>query len=199
MLKCLDDYITPVNNPEDENTAWHLFVVKIKFNILKKDKDYFIKELKKKIFKHKFTIFQYIFILFFSKYKSENLKATEAYYDEILSLPLHPQMNNKDVEFVVESIKEVLKICYNLICLRFCMKVGVLGLGSIGLRHASNLKKLDYEFFGYDIDKKKSKKIDALGGIFFSNKQELIDIIDVGIIATPNHCHLDDLKLLTKN
>ena len=47
------------------------------------------------------------------------------------------------------------------------MKVGVLGLGSIGLRHASNLKKLDYEFFGYDIDKKKSKKIDALGGIFF--------------------------------
>ena len=79
------------------------------------------------------------------------------------------------------------------------MKVGVLGLGSIGLRHASNLKKLDYEFFGYDIDKKKSKKIDALGGIFFSNKQELIDIIDVGIIATPNHCHLDDLKLLTKN
>ncbi len=109
LLKCLDDYITPVNNPEDENTAWHLFVVKIKFNILKKDKDYFIKELKKKNIQTQVHYIPVHFHPFFSKYKSENLKATEAYYDEILSLPLHPQMNNKDVEFVVESIKEVLK------------------------------------------------------------------------------------------
>ncbi len=46
---------------------------------------------------------------YFAKYKSNDLKGTESYYNEILTLPLHPAMNKKDVEYVVESLKEVLE------------------------------------------------------------------------------------------
>ena len=79
------------------------------------------------------------------------------------------------------------------------MNIGIIGLGSIGLRHAKNSRLLKYKVFGYDIDKEKSRSISAMGGIFIKDKKEFIKKIDVGIISSPNKCHLEDMKFLINN
>ena len=50
------------------------------------------------------------------------------------------------------------------------MNVGILGLGSIGLRHASNSIKLRHNVFGYDVDYNKSNDLKKIGGEFISQK-----------------------------
>ncbi len=79
------------------------------------------------------------------------------------------------------------------------MNIGIIGLGSIGLRHAKNSRLLKYKVFGYDIDKEKSRSLSAMGGIFIKDKKEFIKKIDVGIISSPNKCHLEDMKFLINN
>lgn len=68
------------------------------------------------------------------------------------------------------------------------MKVGVIGLGSIGLRHAKNLRDLGHEVIGYDPDERKmwefqghtSERIMCFGG-------------DAVVIASPSEHHIHDL------
>ena len=46
---------------------------------------------------------------FYREKTSRKLKNTEKLYPEILTLPLHPDMSTRDVEFVVNSLEEVLE------------------------------------------------------------------------------------------
>ena len=46
---------------------------------------------------------------FYREKTSRKLKNTEKLYPEILTLPLHPDMSTKDVEFVVNALEEVLE------------------------------------------------------------------------------------------
>jgi predicted dehydrogenase len=69
------------------------------------------------------------------------------------------------------------------------MKFGLLGLGSIGMRHARNLQMLGHKVIGYDIDMKKRL---ALGGILYE-RDELIETSDAIVIATPTQHHYRDL------
>lgn len=80
------------------------------------------------------------------------------------------------------------------------MKFGVLGLGSIGLRHARNLRMLGHEVVGYDTDKKKQKEFQ--GKVW--KREDLIPHsvaiypaghpqIDAYVIASPTTHHYQDL------
>ena len=62
------------------------------------------------------------------------------------------------------------------------MKVGVLGLGSIGGRHADNLKKLGHNVIGYD------PKIHA-----DISREEVIEEAEAIVIASPSNQHLKDI------
>lgn len=108
LFESLNEFVRPVNDPGDQLTAWHLFVVKINFKKLKKDRNYLINRLKEFNIQTQVHYIPVHYHPFFSKSVNKNLVGTEAYYDEILSLPLHPMMNNKDVKTVVNSIKEIL-------------------------------------------------------------------------------------------
>lgn len=76
------------------------------------------------------------------------------------------------------------------------MKVGVLGMGSIGRRHARNLVTLGHEVFGYDPVRKES-----YDGVYpkyedvhmFGSRKQLLDTCDAIIIASPNEFHANDL------
>jgi predicted dehydrogenase len=69
------------------------------------------------------------------------------------------------------------------------MKVGVLGLGSIGERHARNLIQLGHQVIGYDTDMKRRL---ALNGVLYE-RDEVIGGADAIVIATPTAQHYIDL------
>lgn len=70
------------------------------------------------------------------------------------------------------------------------MKFGLLGLGSIGSRHARNLRMLGHEVIGYDIDEKKQREFQ--GKILtYAN---VINDTEATIIATPTPRHYYDIK-----
>jgi predicted dehydrogenase len=69
------------------------------------------------------------------------------------------------------------------------MKVGILGLGSIGGRHARNLMELGHDVMGYDADMKQRL---ALNGVLYE-REDVIGGADAIVIATPTAQHYIDL------
>lgn len=79
------------------------------------------------------------------------------------------------------------------------MRFGVIGLGSIGLRHIKNIKNLGIEVVGYDIDKNKKSDLEKIDIEYFTNKKKFYSSIDAGIIASPSEYHLRDMSILIYN
>lgn len=69
------------------------------------------------------------------------------------------------------------------------MKVGVIGLGSIGTRHARNLQRLGHEVYGYDIDP---------GSLPNMTPEVMENECDKVVIASPTDTHLDYLTQFIK-
>lgn len=68
------------------------------------------------------------------------------------------------------------------------MKIGILGLGSIGRRHADNFKALGCDVRYYD-------SCAGSGGLFpYMNRDELIELSDAIVIATPTAQHWQDIS-----
>ncbi len=79
------------------------------------------------------------------------------------------------------------------------MKFGVIGIGSIGLRHIKNIKNLGFEVVGHDTNKSKASDLKKIGINFIKNKKEFLSFIDAGIISTPTEYHLDGMSMLVNN
>lgn len=75
-----------------------------------------------------------------------------------------------------------------------CRRIAVLGLGSIGLRHAQNLVALGHQVTGFDPDPARRAAAGALGAAIASERQAALDGAEAAIIASPNAQHLDDLR-----
>ncbi len=76
------------------------------------------------------------------------------------------------------------------------MKVGVVGLGSIGLRHAQNLRDLGHEVIGYDPAEAKIWKVQDRSGVYANTQQRLqcFSSTRAVVIASPSEQHLNDLR-----
>lgn len=72
------------------------------------------------------------------------------------------------------------------------MRVGVLGLGSIGLRHAKNLISLGHEVFGFDPDEARQTLLRNCGG--FAATRDAVLASDRVVCASPTPNHLEDLQ-----
>jgi predicted dehydrogenase len=75
------------------------------------------------------------------------------------------------------------------------MTVAVLGLGSIGFRHARNLIELGEQPLGYDPVSENVQRLVAQGGIAAASREEALATAKIAIIASPTNCHLDDLRV----
>jgi predicted dehydrogenase len=76
------------------------------------------------------------------------------------------------------------------------MKVAVIGLGSIGKRHAVNLKRLGVEeVVGYDIDTDRMKRVARETGISVNSKMCISPMLDASawVVCTPPEYHLQYL------
>ena len=73
------------------------------------------------------------------------------------------------------------------------LTVGILGLGSIGLRHAGNLLAADVRVNGYDPGPERRSKLADMGGDPVDTRTEAMDGIDAVVIASPSADHLRDI------
>ena len=73
------------------------------------------------------------------------------------------------------------------------MTVAVIGLGSIGLRHARNALTLGETVAGYDPEPARGELLAALGGRVADTRTTALVGAKAAVIASPNACHRDDL------
>lgn len=72
------------------------------------------------------------------------------------------------------------------------LRVGVLGLGSIGLRHSQNLISLGHEVLGFDPDEGRQSLLASYGGR--PTTRESVFACDRLVVATPTPSHWGDLQ-----
>lgn len=72
--------------------------------------------------------------------------------------------------------------------------IGVLGLGSIGLRHARNLLALGRQVVGYDPSAERRDMLRQIGGHSMESRTALLEQSAALVIASPNEHHLTDME-----
>ncbi|MGP1437705.1 MAG: DegT/DnrJ/EryC1/StrS family aminotransferase [Treponema sp.] len=98
--------------PDGEGNAWHLYLLRIKEDMLKITRDEFIKKLQQEglgISVHFIPHFEFSFIK--KRYGISRNDFPESYqkYKGTISLPFYPDMQKDDVEFVLEKVIKVAK------------------------------------------------------------------------------------------
>lgn len=102
-----NDIIEIVSSSKIKGVSWHLFVLKINFDLLKIDRAKIMEELLKNQIR---TQVHYIPIHRMPLYKNNKsrLKGTMNYYESILSFPLFPRMDENDVKYIVACLENIL-------------------------------------------------------------------------------------------
>lgn len=98
--------------PQNTETSWHLYVLQIKEELLKINRDEFIEQLNSL---NVGTSVHFIPVHLMSYYRENygykwgDFKVAEDYYKRIISIPLYPSMSDEDAEYVVKAIKYILQ------------------------------------------------------------------------------------------
>jgi predicted dehydrogenase len=71
--------------------------------------------------------------------------------------------------------------------------IAILGLGSIGLRHAGNFIRLGADVVGFDPDAARRDALREAGGEISDSREAALSGADAVVIASPNRFHLEDL------
>lgn len=109
-FKHLEEIETPYQD-ESGNSSWHLYVIKLNLDNLKIGRKEVFNALREKGIG---VNVHYIPIYYFPYYQKLRYKKglcpkAEDLYEKIITLPLYPKMSNEDVEYVIESVYEVVK------------------------------------------------------------------------------------------
>ena len=99
----------PIERPEVES-AWHLYVLRLRLEMLRISRDEFIEELKSRnIGTSVHFIPVHIHPYYRDKYgwKSQDFPVAYENYQQLVSLPLHPGLTDADVQDVIEAVFDV--------------------------------------------------------------------------------------------
>lgn len=105
----MPEIIAPKPAPYTQH-CWHLYVIRVREELLTIDRDQFIEELSKEnigtsvhfIPVHLFTYYRNNF-----GYNEGDLPEAESYFKNIISIPLYAKMTDEDVEDVIYAIKRI--------------------------------------------------------------------------------------------
>lgn len=101
----------PVERPEVES-AWHLYVLRLRPGVLRIARDEFIEELKKRNIGtsvHFIPIHMHPYYRDKYSWKPQDFPVAYQNYQRLLSLPLHPGLTDTDVADVIEAVLDVVK------------------------------------------------------------------------------------------
>ena len=104
-FKSLKNYVDLPRYNLSNNSSFHLFLISLKFNLLKTSKDKFIKFFRSK---NIFLQFHYIPIYKFKIFKNKSMKfsGAEYYYQNSLSIPIYYNLKNEDQKKIILLIKK---------------------------------------------------------------------------------------------
>lgn len=94
----------------DVEHAWHLFVIQIATQRLRIDRNEFIKRLNAAgigTSVHYTPLHMHPYYRDKWEYQPGDLPVAQSVYDRIISLPLHPKLSRADVDFVVETVRQI--------------------------------------------------------------------------------------------
>ncbi len=108
-LKNIREIILPLQ-ADYAKSAWHIYVIQLRLELLKADRKTIFEELRKRnigVNVHYIPVYHHPFYQRLG-YEKGLCPHAEKLYEGILTLPLHPGMTGEDQKYVVESLKEVL-------------------------------------------------------------------------------------------
>jgi len=111
-LRKIPEIITPGKVNYECLHAWHLYIIKLRLEMLKIDRDKFIEELKSENIGtgiHFTAIHLQPFYMKTFGFKRGDFPNAEYASDRIISLPLFPGMKDEDIGYVVSAIKKIVK------------------------------------------------------------------------------------------
>ena len=110
LLEPLSALVKPINRVSYCKPAWHLYSILIDFDERGIERSYLMQALRERNIG---TQVHYIPVneqpYYQSRYGNTQLPGAQQYYARTLSLPLYPEMKKSDVEYVVQSLKEILE------------------------------------------------------------------------------------------
>jgi len=109
-LADIDELVLPEVQP-DRIHSWHLYVIRLKLERLTLDRAAFIERLKEAgivTSVHYTPLHMHPYYREKFGYKTEDLPCMASVYPQIVTLPLYPDMQPEDVEYVCRTIREVI-------------------------------------------------------------------------------------------
>jgi len=110
LLGGIEEIILPEQQP-DRVHSWHLYVIRLKLDRLQIDRAQFIAELQQRGIStsvHWLPLHMHPYYRETYGYTPRDLPTAFSLYPEIITLPLYPGMNEGEVQYVSDSIKQVL-------------------------------------------------------------------------------------------
>ncbi len=97
--------------PDGEGNAWHLFLMRLDLTKLSCDRNTFAKELQARgvgISVHFIPIFHFSYWKeLYKGFDASHFPNAEQHYNETISIPLFPDMDEQSIDFVVDCIKQI--------------------------------------------------------------------------------------------
>ncbi len=97
---------------DDRVSSWHLYPLKLNLEALKIDRNQFIEELKRRgigTSVHFIPLYRFSYYKKHFDYKPENFPNSEWVFERVVSLPIFPGMKDKEIEYVIENILDLVK------------------------------------------------------------------------------------------
>lgn len=102
------EYIVPLSSNYQSSPMWHLYVILIDFEKLSITRECFVKKLLNNKIGTQVHWTPLYYHPYYQKNVSKDLSGCEYYYNRCLSIPLHTQMDENDVERVIFHITEII-------------------------------------------------------------------------------------------
>ncbi len=109
-FKDIPEITTPAMKTEEVTHAWHLYIIRLNLGLLTIDRNQFVMELKNRgigTSVHFIPLHIHPYYRDTYNYKPEDFPISYEMYKRIVSLPIYPKMTDRDVERVIETVRNV--------------------------------------------------------------------------------------------
>jgi len=104
--------ITPPRKAKHRNHIYHLYVIRVDEEVLDYTRDQIFEELVKRGIScsvhytplHRFSFYKRLF-----NFNLKDFPVAEKVYEQIISLPIYPQLQKTEIDYIVSSIKDIIE------------------------------------------------------------------------------------------